>query len=117
MQQMNLVNTLRSRQNGWYFADYIFQFENGSDNVLAPKKWDTITWTNGHLDYWRIYVSPGLNEWTHAGLVTHVRQRIWQSVAYFTEGANRSLAKPPLKFSGGLAKLGLTSSEKKATAV
>ena len=76
------------------------------------KKWDAITWTNGHLDYWRLYVSPGLNEWTHAGLVTHIRQPIWQWVAYFTEGVNRSLAKPPLKFSGGLAKLGLTSSEK-----
>ena len=35
--------------------------------------------------------------------------RIALIVAYFTEEVNRCLAKPPLKFNGGLAKLGLTS--------
>ena len=34
---------------------------------------------------------------------------IWLPVAYFTKELNWSLAKPPLKFSGGLAKLGWTS--------
>ena len=30
-------------------------------------------------------------------------------MAYFTKDANQSLAKPPLKLNGGLAKLGWTS--------
>ena len=35
----------------------------------------------------------------------------------FTKEVNPSLAKPPLKFNGGLANLGLTSLVKKATGV
>ena len=46
--------------------------------------------------------------------------RLWNSLAcravvYFTKEVNPSLAKPPLKFNDGLAKLGLTSSVKLAT--
>ena len=42
--------------------------------------------------------------------VAKVRQRMELTpVAYFTKQVNPSLAKPPLKFNGGLAKLGLTS--------
>ena len=36
-------------------------------------------------------------------------------MVYFTKEVNPSLAKPPLKFNGGLAKLGLTSLVKYTT--
>ena len=38
-------------------------------------------------------------------------------MAYVTKEVNPSLAKPPLKFNGGLAKLGLTSLAKEAADV
>ena len=38
--------------------------------MLWPKKWQAIAWTNGHLDYRRIYASPGFSELIHSGLVT-----------------------------------------------
>ena len=34
----------------------------GSDNGLAPYRWQAIIWTNGGIVYWCIYVSLGLNE-------------------------------------------------------
>ena len=43
-----------------------------------------------------------------------IRAMLWP-VAYFTIEVNPRLAKPPLKFNGGLAKLGLTSSVNEAT--
>ena len=72
------LNTLRSRQNGWHFADNIFQhnFFNekwlqgsnwqytsfGSDDGLAPFRWQATIWTNDDIIHWCIYVSPGFNE-------------------------------------------------------
>ena len=73
--------------------------------MLWPKKWQAIAWTNDHLGYRRIYVSPRLNEWTHSGLVTHICQWIRQPVAYCTKKVNPGLA----KLNGCLAKLELTS--------
>ena len=35
----------------------------GSDNGFAPFMRQAIIWINDGLDYWRIYASPGLNEW------------------------------------------------------
>ena len=34
----------------------------GSENGLAPNRWQAITWTNDGLVYWHIYASLGLNE-------------------------------------------------------
>ena len=34
----------------------------GSENGLAPKRWQAIIWTNDGVVYWRIYESPVLNE-------------------------------------------------------
>ena len=34
----------------------------GSDNGLAPKKWQTIIWTDNGMFYCRIYASFGINE-------------------------------------------------------
>ena len=34
----------------------------GSDNGLAPSRWQAIIWTNDGIVYWRIYASLGLNE-------------------------------------------------------
>ena len=34
----------------------------GSDNGLAPNRWQAIIWINGYLVYWRIYASLSLNE-------------------------------------------------------
>ena len=73
------VNILRQRQNGRHLADAIFKYislmENvrisikacsegsnwqnasmGSDNALAPNRWQAIIWTNDDLCCWRIYV-------------------------------------------------------------
>ena len=36
----------------------------GSDNGLAPNRWQAIIWTNVGMLYWCIYASLGLNELT-----------------------------------------------------
>ena len=46
---------------------------------------------------------------------THLFQSTWHPGTDFTKEVNPSLAKPPLNFNGGLAKLGLTSLVKSAT--
>ena len=88
-----------------FFGDYIFRFENESDHALT-KKWQAIAWTNGHLDYRRIHVSPGFDELIHSGLMPHIFQWIRQSMAYFTKEVNPGLAKLPLTLNGCFAKHG-----------
>ena len=83
-----IVNTLKPRHNGRHFADDIFSsvipwvktFEfykkitemcflgsnwqydsNGSDNGLAPKRWQPIIWTNVGVPHWRIFTRPQSN--------------------------------------------------------
>ena len=85
------INTLRLRQNGCQFCRQHFQMHFlewkganfnqystgvcslglnwksisiGSDNGLAPNKWQTIIWANDALFHWRIYPSLGLSELT-----------------------------------------------------
>ena len=42
----------------------------GSDDGLAPSRWQAIIWIYDGLCYWHICASVGLSELTHCGLVT-----------------------------------------------
>ena len=48
MHLMNFVNTWWPWKNGWHFAD---------NNTLMPNRRQVIIWTNGHLNYWHIYMN------------------------------------------------------------
>ena len=51
----------------WNFTEVVPKVSNwqsvtiGTGNGLAPKRCQTITWTNDELFYWRIYAAIGLN--------------------------------------------------------
>ena len=82
---VSLFNTLRLRQNSRHFADDTWMKINecqsifhwslflrvqlttpsiGSDNGLAPTRWQAIIRTNKVWVYWCTYVSHGLNEFS-----------------------------------------------------
>ena len=92
-------NTLRPRQNGRHFPDYIFKriFLNEnfriltkyhwnmflrvplkiwqySDNGLASIRRQYIIWTHYGLPYWRIYASLGLNRFIHLRYANSLRR-------------------------------------------
>ena len=65
---INILNTLRPRQNGRHFADDIFKCIFLNENVWIPIEISLKFVPKGHylnqwwLVYWRIYASFGLNE-------------------------------------------------------
>ena len=57
-------NIVPERKAAYHWKSYNLLHDSsiGSDNGLAPNRRQAIIWTNGDLDYWRIYASLGLNE-------------------------------------------------------
>ena len=72
--------------------------------VMAWQWISNITWTNVDKYLWFHMASLDHNDYKG-----HNSQWHNLSAVYFTKEVNPSLAKPPLLFNGGLAKLGLTS--------